>query len=246
MRKIENVLHFRSDIFPFLVHLTRRIGRTSAREKLEKILISKELYASETLVSMASYGISYSQLDAETKRRFFNAICFTETPLNEIYCLLEISGRSVNLEPYGLVFLRERLEQRDVSPAFYINNELGNKADVIKGLCKLIEFDEKTAEQILPLISIFGKQLPPYSSNSEQSERFDFRWEREWRYPASKGDFAFTSEDILVGLCPDEEISHFEEFFPGIDFVDPTRNIKWYANKLIDARKRLDILHSVV
>jgi hypothetical protein len=145
-----------------------------------------------------------------------------------------------------LVFLRERLEQRGISPVFYLNNELGDKAAVIKGLCKLIEVDEEAAKQILPLISFFGEKIPPCGNNAAPSGRIDFRWEREWRYPASKGAFNFTSEDILVGLCPNEEIEHFEKFFPGIEFVDPTRNIKWYAKKLINARKRLKILHSVV
>ena len=184
MRQIEDVLYFRSDISPFLVHLTRSFNKRSAKENLKKIVISKSLQASNRLVSLASFGMDYSSLDEDTKTRFFSAICFTETPLNEIFCLLEIGGRGVNLEPYGLVFLRERLEKRNVSPVIYLNNELGDKANVISGLCNLIETNKETAEQILPLISVFGQKLPPKTRKSAPSGRMDFRWEREWRQGA--------------------------------------------------------------
>jgi hypothetical protein len=44
-RNIKDILYFRSDISPFLVHLTRRLGRLSAKDNLEKILTSKALNA---------------------------------------------------------------------------------------------------------------------------------------------------------------------------------------------------------
>jgi hypothetical protein len=29
-------------------------------------------------------------------------------------------------------------------------------------------------------------------------------------------------------------------------FIDPTRNMKWYAQKVVEARRRLNLEHSVV
>ncbi len=52
--------------------------------------------------------------------------------------------------------------------------------------------------------------------------------------------------DVFIGLCPDAEIARFEQALPGIGFIDPTRNMKWYATKLIQARQRCDIKVSVV
>ena len=50
-------------------------------------------------------------LNGQITKDYFSAVCFTETPLNEIYSLLEISRRRVNLKPYGLVFLKEKLQE---------------------------------------------------------------------------------------------------------------------------------------
>ena len=74
----------------------------------------------------------------------------------------------------------------------------------------------------------------------------DFRWEREWRYSSIAGDLEFAEEDVFVGLCPDSEIDFFEGLFRNVGFVDPQRNMKWYAKKLIEARQRFDLKYSVV
>jgi Putative abortive phage resistance protein AbiGi, antitoxin len=245
MRQIEDILGFRSDFSPFLTHLTRTVDDRSAKENLLNILKQGALKAGKTTHS-ASYGAPYHELGDEALRRFFSAVSFTETPLNEIHCFLEIQGRKTNLEQYGLVFLRDRLEADGVSPVLYLNNKLDDKTSVIRGLCKLIETDAETAEQILPLISFFGAKVPPLTSGSSQQGEIDFRWEREWRYPASRGDFSFSPDDVFVGLCPHDEIKDFEIIYPGVSFVDPMRNIKWYATKLIAARQRMDIKCSVV
>lgn len=246
MRNIEDILYFRSDISPFLIHLTRKYNGKTEKQNLENILENKSLVASENLVSIASFGIDYKSLMSSDKDRFFRAVCFTETPLSEIHCLLEITGRQVDLKPYGLVFVREALEQRCVSPVLYLNNENSDQTQVIRDLCTLIETAPTTAEQVLPLISVFGNKITPPSSSSPSSGRIDFRWEREWRYPAYRGDFCFNADDVFIGICPHEEIKNFETIFPEVDFIDPTKNVKCYATKLIEARQRLKIKYSVV
>jgi hypothetical protein len=51
---------------------------------------------------------------------------------------------------------------------------------------------------------------------------------------------------VFVGLCPHDEIPFFDSLFPPVGFIDPTRNMKWYATKLIAARQRLDLKYWVV
>lgn len=245
-RNVSDILHFRGDISPFLVHLTRTFEAVNAKTRLLRIIESRKLIAGNSLVSHATYGYRIGTLNPEEKRRLFSAICFTETPLNEMHCVLEIAGREVDLAPYGIVFLKDRLITRGISPVLYLNNTQGSKDSIVRGLDKLINTDREIAEAILPLIAVFGKQLQSVYSSVPPNKEIDFRWEREWRYPASAGDFEFTEDDVFVGLCPHEEIDEFESRWKGIQFIDPTRNVKWYASKLIAARQRLNIKYSVV
>src|SRR5687767_1666727 len=123
MRNIADVLSFRQDISLFLVHLTRSFDGIPADERLTRILDARQLRPGETLVSDVKYGGNTMAMTDAQKRGFFSAICFTETPIGEAHCLLEIEARAVNLEPYGLVFLKDRLKTRHVSPVLYLNND---------------------------------------------------------------------------------------------------------------------------
>ncbi|MCJ7457595.1 MAG: hypothetical protein MUP17_01220 [candidate division Zixibacteria bacterium] len=247
MRNIDHILHFRSDISPFLVHLTRTMqDGNSAKEALSSILETKSLICGQTIVSDARFGMYTGDMSEEQKHRLFSAICFTETPLSEVHCLLEIAYRNITLEPYGLVFLKERLASRGVAPVLYLNNETEDKDQVFYALCSLKGNHLNEAEQLLPLIAVFGKKIKAPGASVRPQGRVDFRWEREWRYPFVKAPFVFTAEDVFVGLCPHDCIDEFEALFNPVGFIDPTRNMKWYATKLIQARQRLDIKFSVV
>jgi hypothetical protein len=215
---------------------------------LEEILNAGQL-KTEREVSDIRFGCHSSEMRG--KEKFFKAVCFTETPLNEVHCLLEISSRSVNLEPYGLVFLKEKLREKGVGPVYYLNNHLGDKDSLARALFSLTNTHPSEAEKLLPMFAVFGKHLqPPHSATSSGS--VDFLWEREWRYadpggtlPFDRGDVG-TSGDIFIGLCPHDEIDSFEQRFSPLKFIDPTRNIKWYASKLIQARQWCDLKYSVV
>lgn len=116
------------------------------------------------------------------------------------------------------------------------------------------------AEKILPFISIFGKLCNPVTGSRPHETDSDFLWEREWRY-ASYPDCHFKIEknDVFIGLCPEEYINYFEETFQQdfeimdenkknhyLQFIDPTKNIKMYAKKLIAARQRVNLKYSVI
>lgn len=99
---------------------------------------------------------------------------------------------------------------------------------------------------LLPLFAVFGQKIQSPGTNAAPPGRVDFRWEREWRQPYCSGGVPYADEDVFVGLCEHDEISHFESIYDGIRFVDPRRPMKWYATQLIEARQRLDLKASVV
>jgi hypothetical protein len=257
-RSIEHILRFRDDIAPFLVHLTRSTDSgLSAEQALTSIIYTKQLVPQSDKISDARFGYLTTKLTDEEKKTYFSAICFTETPLPEIHCLLNIESRSIDLEPYGLVFIKESLAHKGVSPVLYINNINRDKQEIFIEFCStLIDHIPDVGKQILPLIAIFGDKIQPPHARVAPPGEVDFRWEREWRYPYCLGPFIFDARDIFVGLCPDDEIEHFEECInesfslegdAKIGFVDPTMNMKWYASKLIKARERFpDLKYAVV
>jgi hypothetical protein len=246
VRDINDILHFRSDLSPFLVHLTKAAEKRSAKEILKAILKEGGLKPGTAPVSDVRFGGRTKDMEEE-KGDYFGALCFTETPLNEAHCLLEIKRRKINLEPYGLAFLKENLRNKGVTPVYYLNNENSDKDEVAKALFSLIKTHPDAAKELLPLFSVFGKYLvAPGAERKEQNESIGFLWEREWRYPASKGELKFSNEDVFVGLCPHSDINYFEKIFKPLKFIDPRYNMKWYATKLIDARQRLDMKHSVI
>jgi len=242
-RDVDKVLLFRGDISPFLVHLTRDTDN-DARTNLENILNTQQLEYKNNSFSDARFG--YPQERIETVgHRFFSAVSFTETPINEIHNLLEIANRQVELRPYGLVFLKDKLKIKGVSPVLYLNNFNADKITLVKALCSLIDTAPDRAEQILPYISVFGKKLLPIKGTRVHDD-IDFTWEREWRFSSRTHSFDFNYDDVFVGLCPHNEIDDFEASFPPLLFIDPIRNMKWYAEKLVDARQKSNLKYSVV
>jgi hypothetical protein len=246
MRNIDDILLFRGDISPFLAHLTKRTELRTAAQVLEQIIRERKINPGPSLVSDVRYGGFTNQMSEEDRRAFFGATCFTETPLDEVHCLLDVQYRNINLEPYGLVFLKENLTKKAVSPVLYLNNEAGDMSSVAQDLFDVTRTSERTAQKLLPLFAVFGQKFRHPGAQEAPVGSVDFRWEREWRQPYYKGGVEFTEDDVFVGLCPDDEIPAFELLFPTIPFVDPRRPIKWYATKLIRSRQRLDIKASVV
>jgi len=248
IREIEKVLWFRNDISPFLVHLTRKTSTTNtAKKNLESILTTKELRYADNRISDAKFGISLDEITPEISKKYFSAVSFTETPLNEVHSLLDIAGRNIELKPYGLVFLKQKLMKKGVSPVVYINNFDGTKIKLIEALYTLTEAHSEQAKKILPYIAIFGKMLLPIGGTQGFRRSIDFTWEREWRYASDDLKFEFDYKDVFIGLCDDKDIETFETLTNGdIEFIDPQRNIKWYADKLVKARKKAKLPNSVV
>lgn len=248
MRQIDKVLLFRQDISPFLVHLTKKTIYAekikNPKDNLINILRNKSLDPGDCLLDAKNGHSDHRQLDKEKRLDLFNAICFTETPINEIHCLLDISNRMTDLTEYGIVFVKDKLKLKNVSPVLYINNWDGDNDDIFYELCKIE--DKNVAKKLLPLIAVIGKKVKQQGYDTRLDGEVDFIWEREWRRPRIYGKLNFLEKDAFVGLCPHEEIDFFEGEFNWLKFIDPKRNMKWYADRLIESRKRCGLEYSVV
>lgn len=246
MRRIVDILSFRQDISPFLVHLTRNTSpESTAENNLINILNLMRLNPGGFLLdSKNGWEGNYRDLPEDEKLNLFTAICFTETPISEIHCLLEIDHRRTDLTEYGIVFMKDRLKMQNVSPVWYINNWDGTNDDIFYALCDIK--DRHAQHKFLPLISLIGRKVLQRGFAERLLGDVDFIWEREWRRPRIYGALQFSPDDIFIGLCPHERIEEFERRFPNIKFIDPKRNMKWYADKLIEARRARNLKCSVV
>jgi hypothetical protein len=246
MRSIEDIIvKSRSDLSPFLVHLTRShdehklvTNGLDAKGCLRSIIECKVILAGtqsipEGAMSDARFAIPRKELNQ--RKSCLEFVSFTEIPLPLIKHLFDIANRKINLEPYGLVFLKDNLKKRGVSPVFYVNNACGDKDPLVKALTML---PLEIASQILPLIAVFGQKLQPVEASLQPGEQ-DFMWEREWRFPGDA--LPFDEPDVLVGLCPDNEIKEFEKLFPGVRFIDPKQPMGKFDIPLCNALMRVGL-----
>jgi len=214
---IEEVLSSRADYSTFLMHLTRAQGAKSARRVLQEILDARSLEAAKP------HCLFGHLLNNEDDEEHFNVVCFTEAPLHQVRLFIgPIEGRGVELEPYGLVFTKEFIGSKGGNPALYINtyyhDELKDAALELFHKAAEEGFEDSSITKLLPFITIFGK--------TATGGAHDFHWEREWRVV---GDVAFDYPDVIVGLCPEDDIEDFQDDFPDVTFISPC----WGLDRII-------------
>lgn len=236
----EQLLEKRGDLSPYLIHLTRT-GRwkrwkdnfnlpqddfqtVDAKQALENILGSLKIEA-RTPYGYFNLKVPYGHRNqtSQVKRQWLLAACFTETPIDHVYLqTLDIQGRQQHFQPYGLAFSENVVRGKGGNPIFYIdtsNQSIRASLDAIptSAICQ-------TMRPMMPFIEGFG---PPWFPGNNPS---DFRWEREWRVA---GDFDFQIGDIAYGICPKNEIPHFENLTGNtVPFVDPTQHMELVKMKL--------------
>lgn len=184
----------RDDLSKFVVHLTRRYNGQSARANLLSILDDKVINA-RNAHCLFHPDIARLEFTPVLQRRF-ETVCFTETPLTQIGRLTaKIPGRRIQLEPYGLVFYKKALLERDGNPAIYINGNthlrdylLKQFRDHFQGIKSLRRFKEQQR--------VYHKSIIQYYSLVNVIRpNHDFTWEREWRF---NGDFKFKYIDVVA------------------------------------------------
>lgn len=214
MRTIEEVKRERDDLSTFLVHLTRDTedGNT-AQTNLMSILDQQKIEARNPK------GLCYNW---DKFKNFTQSVCFTETPLNYLRYLFDITGRGINLKPYGLVFTKAFLQEKGANPVFYINTYNGD--GLKKAICRIINNHptEADVQEIVAYIDIFGKA----AGNSQ----YDFYWEREWRV---RGDLCFNLSDVIIGLCEEPNLGIFDKKYPSIKFISSNMSMEEIIQKII-------------
>jgi hypothetical protein len=253
LRDIDGVVERRGDISPYLVHLTKDSadGTLGAKAVLESIIQEGQLWPGRTEVSAIKYGGYTVDMDLGERRRFFGAICFTETPLDQLQAMIQIQSTGIRLSRYGLVFSKAALARKNVQPVCYLNNELGNKDLAVRTLFALIGSAPDVAEELLPLFEVFGQKIKGPHMHQRPQGHVDFRWEREWRRPAKHEQMVLERKDILMGLCPETECRHFADLANEslgvsgddvIEFIDPLQSTAFNAHTITIARERLQRL----
>jgi hypothetical protein len=199
----------RDDLSTFLIHLTRKTDKGEAKDNLINIINNFCIEARNPK------GLFYK---IDKIKEQVKSACFTEVPLSNIKHLIGfMPGREVQLSSYGLVFTKDYLVNKGANPVFHINTYYSDERkkvimDVIRGL------PPEQQKEIAPYLDIFG-------------ETYDFHWEREWRL---NGDLNFRGEDVVVGLCEENDIKTFERITEGkIEFVSPFMSLEEIIERLI-------------
>lgn len=244
--EIESLLHRRTDLSTFLVHLTKNSERAgSARENLLAILSNREIQA------VSSFGLAARATQGTPYEESQKVVCFTETPLEHTWMLCQpITGRSVNLSSYGIAFTKDWARERGVNPIWYIDitpghdwltkpienlinqalaastEPLSQTGNAIPDILRLTPFMEPMGE------GIRSKDGTPY--------RKDFSWEREWRH---QGDLHFPTDAIVAILAPEADHGPFVRDLnrrrrPGT--TPPLLDPNWSLERMIVALAQAD------
>lgn len=199
---IREVIRRRSDLSTFVVHLTRNGDDQSAREKLKSILQCGRIKA-KSMFAHAKNTLEEYNLDCDSQK----CVCFTETPLEYTYLLLEeIDYRQVEFKPYGIAVTKRLARENGVNPVWYLDITPGHDW-LTKPVNVLInealdsgDFEDAPIAKLTPFIEQMGTQESKY--------RKEFWWEREWR---KQGDFKLPNHFVV--LCPESDHKEFKKYY---------------------------------
>lgn len=228
----------RNDVSNFIIHLSRdfKPANKKADDNLIKILKNKKIEA-RNYHCLFGHAIRKSKLTSPNKSKFKTA-CFTETPIDQILNLTEATdNRKILLRGFGLVFRRSKFLKDGGNPAIYINGNNDLKRELIDEFDALMNKAEgyaqdKRQSDLIDKCSMF------YSLINIISTRYDFTWEREWRFV---GDYKFNYSDVVAIIAENpadfkekikKHLSALEEykFINKIPIISP----EWNHEELID------------
>lgn len=243
MPEIEELLHRRSDLSTFLVHLTRAGGTSTARQNLISMIGGDDDGVS-AIQARSPYGPArdydkYLGLVATQK-----AVCFTETPLEHIWMMLEdIERRTVNFEPWGLVTTKAAARAAGCSPVWYTNKAATNwTTNPIRYVRQMIDeavarshdangtiVADKLQEEPVFRITPFVEDMGPAIDGTPK----EFWWEREWRHI---GDYSlgFPSRIVAI-LAPEGEHESVRQELAGLQIPE-----RWHTRPLLDPKWGLE------
>lgn len=253
MNIIEDLLHRRTDLSTFLIHLTRDSPEKdgpSARENLLSILEGGYIQA------RTAFGPAARLEDQLRGAATQKAVCFTETPLEHTWMMLkDIQGRTVCFRPYGLAITKTTARRSGCNPVWYSHMALekGRWQDfAITSINEMIKAAEARAagddgdidaerlsEEPIFKLTPFFEQMG-YTPNT----RKEFWWEREWRHI---GDYHLPpARRIVAVLAPAEDHEQLREDLSEIDEQWEQRPIldpRWGLERMIAAMARISDEH---
>ena len=131
-RNIEEVRALRGDLSTWLVHLTKgnfflqNGARTyfSPKDCLENILNTDKIHAVSD-IGQFNYKAWYQNIQPGDLK----AVCFTETPVSEIFLFVGIKNKPLKFSSYGLVYDRDQLSQAPIyaAPVLYFSQPSGDQ-----------------------------------------------------------------------------------------------------------------------
>lgn len=222
-RNIDDILSQRTDLSQFVVHLTKSTENEEARHNLISIIKDKEIRAAD---HHCYFSPKLRIEDLKLQKRFHVA-CFTETPLEKIHLLTDIARRTVNLEPYGLVFLKDKIRKMRGNPVLYVYEENYLMTDYL-----MTEYEYFI--RIFNEDGTVGNFFTLGALVNIVKKGHDFHWEREWRV---RRRLKFEWYDIYAVIAPEEDHSYIRRRIPGqqieyIPFIDPTWNYEKVLSKM--------------
>jgi hypothetical protein len=198
-KEIGELLHRRSDLSTYLVHLTKSYEGKSPLDNLVSIMDSKCLQA------RTAYGMGAGFEDEADFLETQKVVCFSETPLEHVWMMCEeIVGRDLSLGPCGLAVSKVWGRRHGVNPVWYIDittghdwltvpiDRLADKA-LADGKRGGTPFKNSDIALVLPFLEQMGKPL---------SIRKEFWWEREWRHV---GPLFLPWPSVVALFAPEED-----------------------------------------
>jgi hypothetical protein len=207
---IREVLHRRTDLSTFVVHLTRDRERRTARDALDSIFNERVLRA------VTPMGWADTQDDpANEKKQTQRVVCFSETPLEHTYWLVaNIEGRQVQMKPYGVALPKLLARRLGVNPIWYVDmTDSGRDWTIAKAIQKLRDEAVESGafhDQDIAHLTPFFEPMLTWRVRGKQHEWW---WEREWRHV---GDLPLPDHG-LIWLCPEDEMDSLRVEEPVID-----------------------------
>lgn len=253
MAKIEDLLQRRTDVSTFLVHLTRASETSTARQNLVAMITGGDDGRS-AIEARSAFGLGRDYDKHLGHIATQKAVCFTETPLEHIWMMLEtIEGRTVHFEPWGLATTKTAARKAGCSPVWYTNKSAANWdrnpgryvrkliAEAVERCAKgdgSIDADQLQQElvfRVAPFVEEMGHSIEGVPK--------EFWWEREWRHI---GDYPLSFPSRIVAiLAPEAEHESLSQELQGLDvhqrWLDrPVLDPRWGLERMISTMSRVN------
>ena len=228
MTEISTILHRRTDLSTFVVHLTRE---SEGRSPLDNLV---SVFNADVLEARTAYGWTKGfDVPTDVTQQSQRVVCFSETPLEHIHLLtgpISLWGteRSYRLAPYGIALTKVTARGLGINPVWYVDMTVGRDwvvSDALdslrRGAADTGDFHNQPVAKLLPFIEQMGRWDVKGSIK-------EWWWEREWRHI---GNLQLPASGI-IWLCPEAEIAAFRAATVGdgsLTWIDPT----WGLERII-------------